>query len=162
MGTDIYVGSGILFSIDDAVDLFFKGFNKKKISLLVSELKSIIENKEEHDFINDIEDIYELKSWFVSFCQKQVNNEYVSEQSLLINIWNVIVEKTKFKNLPEISFEYFTSSRYSGYEVPIETVCVVFNDTDLFETKMSKKGEAVAKAMGLKKIEKTTWTVYSY
>lgn len=161
MGTDIYIKSGILFSIDEAVDLFFKGLNKKKISLLVSELKDLIENKEEHEFINDIEDIYDLKSWFVSFCQKQVDKDYILNQDSLNSVWTAILKKTKF-NLPEINFEYFASNRYNGYEVPVETVCIVFDDTDLFETKMSKKGEAVAKIMGVKKIEKTIWTVYSY
>lgn len=165
MGVDIYIDSGILFTLEDAVNKFFKGLNKKNIAEIVDSCSDIVKDENDLHFLKSIANIEDLKSWFIGSAQKLADeSEYPGyfDEEFLSLIWNRIIDKTKFTNLPQVRFKYFKSNRYSGYDVPTNTVCVVFDDSGLFENKMSTQGKAVAKLMGLKSIEKTTWTVYSY
>lgn len=162
MGIDIYSDGGILFELDEAVNKFFKGLNKKTISEVIEDCLPILAEEDDIHFLKSVENLDDLKSWFIGLAQKSLDdNKYLDEEFLII-VWNKIINKTKFNDLPQVRFKYFTSNRYSGYEVPIDTICLVFNDDDLFEVKMTAKGRAVAKKMGYKEIKKTSWTVYSY
>jgi hypothetical protein len=162
MGVDIYADSGILFTIDDAVSRFFKGLNKKSITEIIDSCTSIITDENDLHFLKSISNTDDLKSWFISFAQKLVDDEGCLDEDFLSIVYYRIIDKTKFKDLPAVRFKYFKSNRYSGYDVPANTICLVIDDTGLFETKMTAQGKLVAKLMGFKNIEKTTWTVYSY
>lgn len=153
MGTDIYTRNGIIFSIDDAVERFFK-MKKKDIATFVEN------HKEEYPNLSSVKTINNLKQWFIDLANSKVSEDYIGNTETLERIWEQIVSP-KFE-LPSVSFEYFTSNRISGYDVPTQTVCLVFSDTGLFETKLTKEGKRVARAMGIKDLQSTTWTVYSY
>lgn len=161
MGADIYADSGVLFTIDEAVNKFFKGLNKKSIADIIESCNSIITDENELHFLKNIANTDDLKSWFISFAQKLVDDEGQLDSDILSVIFYRVIDKTKFTDLPIARFEYFTSNRYSGYDVPTNTICLILDDAGLFETKMTTEGKLIAKLMGLKKIEKTTWTVYS-
>jgi hypothetical protein len=169
LGVDIYIDSGILFTLEDAVNKFFKGLNKKSIAEIVDSCSDIVKDENDLHFLKSIANTEDLKSWFIGSAQKLADesehpgyfNGVLTHEEFLSLIWHRVIDKTKFTNLPQVRFKYFKSNRYSGYDVPANTICVVFDDSGLFENKMSTQGKAVAKLMGLKSIEKTTWTVYS-
>lgn len=155
MGVDIYTNSGILFTIEEAVERFFK-LKKKDIESFKNNFSS-----EKRFDLDKVKTLSDLKTWFLNFASecivKSDYDEYVNGEELG-KVWNQIVKL----ELPEVRFEYFTNNRYSGYDVPTNTICVVFDDDGLFETKMTKEGKKVAKMMGLKDLQSTEWTVYSY
>lgn len=164
MGVDIYTGSGILFTIDDAVSVLFKGITASKIKKLIPEIESQIEDNEK-EALKGISTLSDLAGWFCEYANSKINKEsdYIEDSDKLVEILSTIIDYTKFAGkLPDISIEYFTSNRYSGWDVPVETVCVVLNDSSIFETKLTKRGQALAKLIGSKNVKQTTWTVYSY
>ena len=65
-------------------------------------------------------------------------------------------------DLPEWTIRIFDSSRESGYDVETNVLYIMFEPYDLFETKMTKLGEELAKTLEMKFITETTWTVHSY
>lgn len=162
MGVDIYTSSGILFTLEDAVDKFFKGITATKIKKLIPEIESSLEDDENKENLKAISNIADLKIWFIEFANSKINDDYLQDEDKLSDIFNIILENSKFIDLPDVSFEYFTSNRYSGYDVPTETICVIFSDIGIFETKLTKKGQKLAKLIGHKNVTQTTWTVYSY
>jgi hypothetical protein len=163
MGVDIYTSSGILFTLEDAIDKFFKGITSAKLKKLIPEIESTLEDDEEHKAnLKAISAIADLKIWFNEFANSKINDDYLQDEDKLSDIFNIILENTKFVDLPDVSFQYFTSNRYSGYDVPTETICVIFSDIGIFETKLTKKGQKLAKLIGSKNVQQTTWTVYSY
>lgn len=162
MGVDIYTSSGILFTLEDAAEKFFKGITTAKIKKLIPEIESELENDENKENLKAISNISDLKIWFVEFANSKISDDYLQDQDKLVDIFNIILENGKFSDLPDVSFEYFTSNRYSGYDVPTETICVIFSDIGIFETKLTKKGQKLAKLIGSKNVQQTTWTVYSY
>lgn len=162
MGVDIYTSSGILFTLEDAVEKFFKGITTAKIKKLIPEIESELEDDENKENLKAISNIADLKIWFVEFANSKISDDYLQDEDKLVDIFNIILENSKFADLPDVSFEYFTSNRYSGYDVPTETICVIFSDIGIFETKLTKKGQKLAKLIGSKNVQQTTWTVYSY
>lgn len=164
MGVDIYTRSGILFTVDEAVR-FFKGLSKEEIKSFVEANKSEFCGANGCDSeLTEVKTLSDLKSWFVNLANSKVvkDDDYISDTSALERVWMELAGGRL--DLPEVSFEYFSSNRYSGYDVPTQTVCLVFNDNDLFETKPTKSGKQVAKKLGIKAkdFKTTTWTVYSY
>ena len=65
-------------------------------------------------------------------------------------------------SLPECNFRSFESSRESGWDVETDVVYLMFESAGLFETRMTAEGKKLAKVLGQKSIEETTWTVHSY
>ena len=65
-------------------------------------------------------------------------------------------------DLPDWSIRIFDSSRESGYDVLTDVLYIMFEPYDLFETKMTKLGEELAKTLQMEFITETTWTVHSY
>ena len=56
----------------------------------------------------------------------------------------------------------FDSCRQSGYDVLTDTLYIMFEDYDLFETVMTDLGKELAKTLEMNYVSKTTWTVHSY
>jgi hypothetical protein len=65
-------------------------------------------------------------------------------------------------NLPEWSFRQFDSCRESGYDIMTDTLYIMFESYDLFETVMTDEGKKFAETLGMDSIHETTWTVHSY
>lgn len=166
MGTDIYTKNGILFTVDEAVEKFFQGLKKKDIedfkNNFTTESWQSYSGKLKTD-LEKVKTLKDFKAWFLNFAEKQIvkcdYDEYINGD-ILEKMWNILVSERL--NLPEASFEYFTSNRYNGYDVPTKTICVAFNCHGLFERKLTKEGKRVAKIMKIKDLQPTEWTVYSY
>jgi len=65
-------------------------------------------------------------------------------------------------DLPEWSIRIFNSCRESGYDIETDVLYIMFESYDLFETKMTKLGQELAKTLEMAFITETTWTVHSY
>lgn len=157
MGTDIYTRQGVLFEVSDIVPNLFGRIKNTQVKNIVEKI-----NKHHADVECSSTTSQELCDWFVNLVDKSVGEEgYFSNEDVLISIWNIICKETK-TSLPDVSFEYFTSNRISDYNVPTNVSCLVFSDHNLFKTVMTEKGKQVAKTLRLRKIESTTWTVWSY
>ena len=79
MGVDIYTSSGILFTLEDAVDKFFKGITTVKIKKLIPEIESELEDDENKENLKAISNIADLKVWFIEFANVDTGSfiEYV-------------------------------------------------------------------------------------
>lgn len=164
MGMDISSESGIVFEINEVVPHIFDSFTDSQVKSAVTRLKKKYEkswptSKENLEKVSTAE---ELCNWFLEgIVVKERDYDDDSFDTYNIgDIWEHIMTATKSK-LPDASFEYWTSSRISDYEVPIEVPCIVFEEYGMFETKMTAKGKKLAAALGVKTIQTSTWTVMS-
>ena len=64
--------------------------------------------------------------------------------------------------LPSFSMRMFKNNRISGYDVDLETLYIMFESYDMFETVMTEEGRRVAKELQIDHITETEWTVHSY
>jgi hypothetical protein len=53
------------------------------------------------------------------------------------------------QNCPEWSLRQFDSCRESGYDIMTDTLYIMFESYDLFETVMTDEGKKVAETLGL-------------
>ena len=162
MGMDVYSESGIVCEIDDVLPIF-ESFTETQVKNAVDRLtkkhdKNWPTNK---DDLKNVSTNKELYDWFVSGVVIDEESEEGFDCYHMGQIWDQIMSATKSK-LPPAQFNYWTSSRLSDYEVPIETPCIVFHEHGLFVTKMSAKGKKLAAALGKEEITSSTWTVLSY
>ena len=65
-------------------------------------------------------------------------------------------------DMPEWSLRQFDSCRESGYDIMTDTLYIMFESYDLFETVMTDEGKEFAEKLGVDYINETTWTVHSY
>ena len=65
-------------------------------------------------------------------------------------------------DLPEWTIRIFDNNRETGYDIETDVLYVMFEPYDLFETKMTKLGQELAKTLEMEFITETTWTVHSY
>lgn len=65
-------------------------------------------------------------------------------------------------DLPDWNLRIFDSNRESGYDIMTGVLYIMFDSFGLFETRMTKLGEELAKTLNAESIYETTWTVHSY
>tara|TARA_B100001094_G_C18056545_1_gene732785 strand:- start:508 stop:1005 length:498 start_codon:yes stop_codon:yes gene_type:complete len=65
-------------------------------------------------------------------------------------------------DLPEWTIRIFDNNRETGYDIETNILYIMFEPYDLFETKMTKLGQELAKTLEMEFITETTWTVHSY
>tara|TARA_B110000503_G_C7140794_1_gene410745 strand:+ start:692 stop:1189 length:498 start_codon:yes stop_codon:yes gene_type:complete len=65
-------------------------------------------------------------------------------------------------DLPEWSIRIFDNNRETGYDICTDVLYIMFEPYGLFETKMTKLGQELAKTLQMDHITETTWTVHSY
>ena len=65
-------------------------------------------------------------------------------------------------DLPEWTIRIFDNNRETGYDIMTDVLYIMFEPYDLFETKMTKLGQELAKTLEMEFITETTWTVHSY
>lgn len=171
MGMDIYSEHGVVFTVGELCIRMFGKMKKGFVALAVEGINEYLctKNKDKEfdgplTTLKTIKTAPELVDWFVQFCESQVETEYgegyFSTDEHMSAIFDKLCEIAEI-DLPPATFEYWTRCRLNGYDVPIEEPCIVINDEKLFETKMTDAGKRVAKLLGLRKIESTTWTIMS-
>jgi len=163
MGMDVSSSTGVVFEISDVVPNILESLTDAQVKSSVTRLKKKYEDnwptkKEELDKISSGED---LSNWFLEGIVINEDDEDGFDTYAIENIWDNIMSASKCK-LPDATFHYWTSSRLSDYEVPIETPCIVFEEYGLFTTKMTAKGKKLATTLGVSEISTSTWTTLSY
>ena len=160
MGMDIYSYSGVVAPVSEvASSLFHKAKNEEVVA--VAEAVKIRWEVEDKSGIDGVVDAGSLVAWISDVAERLVDKkgEYIDSIALL-SLFEIICENLKIE-LPAFKFDYWTRSRVSGWEVPVNTPCIVFSNDGLFETKMTKEGKRLAALLGVKKIESSSWTFMS-
>lgn len=162
MGMDIYSKSGVVFTVEDISSMLFGKLDNSSVEKVVGDLNSNwSENWGDKSGLDEVKDSASLSNWLCSFASSLVRDDYLDEINLA-QVWDVITQSMDIADqLPMATFDYWTHSRISGWEVPTEVPCVVFEESGLFETKMTSAGKKFAKLIGQKTIGLTTWTIMS-
>lgn len=161
MGMDIISSSGVVFPVADICVVLFADAKKGPLASAVANIKA--EWKEEWGElqIDKVDTGVDLAEWFSNLVSSQVKDDYLDDR-IVGTVWDLIVEGLGLQGkLPSASFDYWTHSRISGWDVPIEVPCIVFDENGLFETKMTREGKKFAKLIGEQSIKSTTWTIMS-
>lgn len=160
MGMDIYSSSGVVIQVDEAVPAILRKVKKAQIPAVVEAIGSKWKFDDKSG-LDEVKNLESLVAWIVAAAEKMVDKEGGYLDSIaLTDLFEVVCGAVGIE-LPSFSFDYWTHSRISGWEVPTNTPCMVFSDDGLFETKMSKEGKRLAGILGRSEVESTTWTVMS-
>ena len=158
MGMDIYSNSGVVLPVSEVSGTLFGGI--QDVSKIVKALEKSWKDEWGKIELENVKSGEELAAWFTSLADSLVRDDYLDD-SVLTEVWDVITKKSGLaKKLPHASFDYWTHSRISGWEVPTEVPCVIFHEDGLFETKPTREGRKLSKLLG-QEIQLTTWTVMS-
>jgi len=160
MGMDINSSSGVVLPLEDAAPRIFGGSDDSDILKTAESVK----DGWKHGGIEGLENVRDsasLSSWLCEVAERMTNKEegYIDSMALA-DLFEMFAKPLNI-DLPPFYFDYWTRSRINGWEVPIDVPCIVFYEEGLFETKMTKDGKRLAKSLGLKKIELSTWTTMS-
>jgi len=162
MGSDIYTESAVAVRFSDFLDR--KELDKKSLrNAIVDDLikndlvvEGLVEKLPMRDsksvFINKFLDL-------ISMIEGYEQDREHNTKLLTIFCEHVGID---LDNLPECNFRSFYNLRESGFDVEADVIYLMFEIYGLFETKMTKEGKKLAKVLGQKSIEETTWTVHSY
>jgi hypothetical protein len=161
MGMDIYSQQGIVFTVSELLPKIFK-FKKQQLESLISALcKDVFpENEEEKTNLLRTENSEDFIRWFEDLVARSHNGEYYEDTGTLERVWGAATDELGL-DLPNATFEWWDSRRLQGYDVPIQEHCIVLDDSQVFETKLSDYGKKVAKILKQRNLKSTTWTVMS-
>jgi hypothetical protein len=160
MGSDIYTESAVAVRFDDFLDR--KELNKKSvINAIVDDLikANIIPATNHMEFRKDKYSLAEGLVYLISMDEGYEGDRERNTKLLTIFCEHVGID---LDNLPECNFRSFDNLRESGFDVEADVIYLMFEPYGLFETKMTTEGKKLAKVLGKKSIEETTWTVHSY
>lgn len=160
MGMDIISSSGVVVPVEEATPAIFGKFKKAQVAKAIEAVRSGWSLSEK--FPSDgVTDAGSLVSWISDVANGLVDKEGGYIDSLaLVDLFVVLCESLGVE-LPSFEFDYWTRSRISGWEVPTNVPCIVFDNNGLFETKMTKEGKKLAKMLGSSEIKPSTWTIMS-
>ena len=163
MGSDIYTESAVAVAFSDFLDR--KELNKKSI------INAIVDDLIKNDIVVEglveklplRKDKYHLAEGLVDLISMS-DEGYEDDRERNTKILTIFCEHVgiDLDSLPECNFRSFESSRESGWDVEAYVLYLMFEPSGLFETKMTAEGRKLAKVLGKKSIEETTWTVHSY
>lgn len=175
MGTDILHYSGVVVTAEDAIDSLVPTFSRREVSELRPTISSIVE--ELFDALSFLDEEFRteirgniaalkssknIKSLLTTLLYACVHDDDLLGSDILGDLFATIVGPKILRGLPDFSFEFFNSGRLNGYDVPVNVPCVSFDTNGLFKQFLTPAGKRLAKALGLKTIEPTAWTVLSY
>jgi len=160
MGSDIFTESAVAVELRDFLNV--KAVKKKSVRELISNIlyqENLIDNearstmtKTKNDFIDTFVSEASMSEGYEN---DQERNKFMLETfGLHVGI--------DMSDMPEWSLRQFDSCRESGYDIMTDTLYIMFESYDLFETVMTDEGKKVAETLGLDHINETTWTVHSY
>lgn len=161
MGMDIISSSGVVFPVSEFCFVLFSGAKKRSVASVAAKIKAEWKEEWGDPQIDEVKTGNYLAEWFSNLARSQVRDDYIDDRILGV-VWGSIIDGLGLRDkLPPASFDYWTHGRISGWSVPIEVPCIVFDDSGLFETKMTREGKKFAKLIGEQNIRSTTWTTMS-
>lgn len=162
MGVDIYTEKAVAVTVDDFVIKTCK-LKKSRKAIAEALLKEELCGDDQAALM--IERAGFCRDWFGQrFTEDMEDNEgYPANESYLHRLVAILAEGggVNMKKLPSVQFRIFESNRYSGCDVQVGVPYLLFDSYGLFEQKLSRKGLAVQKELGID-VEETEWTTYSY
>jgi hypothetical protein len=144
MGMDVCSESGIVFRATEILPKLFNKINKQQLENVG---KKILETGLDQPKLKNGKD---LVKWFV-------DNGQTEDNETINSILEFCIAELGL-DLPLVEFRMWESSRMSGWQVPAGELCVVFNHHKIFETKLTPYGQKVAKQLGQKSLDLSTWT----
>lgn len=180
MGTDVWSEDGVVMSLGEMAEVI----PQKGVLLVSAAIKKYIKTKVDKKYEKYFKDLAEFNGTHDDLIgallelsrihekPKGKRKENEEEDDFFDNayeydhtghilaIWRVIM-KNLHPDLPVIGeIKVFENPRECGWVVPINEPCFIFDDSKLFKTVLSPKGNKFKKVFG--RCEKTTWTVMSY
>lgn len=177
MGTDIYAQHGVVLSADEVVSAFIPKMTRRELKDLQPTLRELVAEfcEEAHptfidaDSVSDLRAAVEtiktttqLRELVMSLIYAAVSDDSVHMTDRLSDIISTIAGPKIMRGLPDFTFDYFSSGRIAGYDVPLHVPCVVFDSEGLFKQTMTPVGKKLAKALKRSSVAESTWTVWSY
>jgi hypothetical protein len=160
MGSDIFTESAVAVELKNFIDI---------VSIKKKATREIIANVlYQENIINDesFKLMVKNKSGFIEVFLDAISMsdgyENCQERNKFILETFGLHAGIDMSNLPEWSFRQFDSCRESGYDIMTDTLYIMFESYDLFETVMTDEGKKFAETLGMDSIHETTWTVHSY
>lgn len=160
MGSDIYTESAVAVRFEDFLNR--KEIDKKSVR------NDIVDELIQNNIVSSLDHL-SMRDNKTIFINKLVNlvsmsDGYEDDREHNTTLMTIFCEHVgiDLDDLPECNLRYFENSRESGWEVEVDVLYLMFEPHGLFETKMTKEGKRLAKVLGKKSIEETTWTVHSY
>ena len=165
MGSDIYTESAVAVEM---VDFLRRNEIKKKANrqLVANVLyqEKYIDEEALATMIKNRDGFIETFTAELSMEQGEYSSGYENDRERNEFMIRTFCQHTGIDadDLPEWTIRIFDNSRESGYDIMTDTVYIMFECYDLFETVMTDEGRKVAETLGLDCINETTWTVHSY
>lgn len=161
MGSDIFTESAVAVTLINFIDIV--SIKKKGIRELIANILYQEQYIDEKTFAI----MTKSKSGFI---EAFVDNISMGEEGYGIDEERNRVMIETFclhggiclSDLPDWTLRQFNNCRESGYDILTDTIYIMFEPFDLFETVMTDEGKKVAETLGLDYINETTWTVHSY
>ena len=160
MGSDIYTESAVAVELLNFIDIV--SIKKKAIREIIANVfyqEEIIDDESFNVMIKNKSGFIEV---FLDSVSMSDGYENCQERNRFMLETFGLHAGINMSELPEWSLRQFDSCRESGYDIMTDTLYIMFESYDLFETVMTDEGKKVAETLGLDYINETTWTVHSY
>ena len=160
MGSDIYTEKGVAVELETF--LHKKAIKKKEIRTDISNIlfkEGIISEETRNTMIKSRDGFIEGFISGIQITEGYESNEDTNKFMIRTFCLHTDVDPD---DLPEWTLRIFDNCRESGYDVLTDTLYIMFESYDLFETVMTDLGKDLAKTLELEFVAETTWTVHSY
>lgn len=183
MGHEIVSCKGVVFTLNELLSKLMPKISPNSCSSVAIKLKEAlrehflksytgdrfveISSRFMTDRLQEIKQAIQLEEWLRAVFQKCAAD--VGEGGLLDNeeelllVWETFAGANEFAGLPQyVEFYYFNSWRDSGGDVPSGEVLIVFEDSSLFENRLSQRGRELATLVDQESLSVTTFSRLSY
>jgi len=160
MGSDIYTESAVAIELDTFLNR--KAIKKKSVRTDIANTlfkEGIINEEVREQMIKNRDGFIEGFVSAIDMSEGYESNEETNHFMIRTFCLHTDIDPD---DLPEWNLRMFDSCRQSGYDVLTDTLYIMFEDYDLFETVMTDLGKELAKTLEMNYVSKTTWTVHSY
>jgi len=160
MGSDIFTESAVAVELETFLNVdAIKKKAKRQIIANTLYQEKIIDEESLSVMTNNKSDFIET---FISELSMSDGYENCEERNKFMLETFGLHTGIDMSDMPEWSLRTFNSCRESGYDIMTDTLYIMFESYDLFETVMTDEGKEFAKKLGVDYINETTWTVHSY
>jgi len=160
MGSDIYTESAVAVTLLDFINIV--SIKEKAIREIIANVfyqEKIINDESFKVMVKNKKGFIEV---FLNAISMSDGYENCQERNRFILETFGLHAGISMSDLPEWTLRQFDSCRESGYDIMTDTLYIMFESYDLFETVMTDEGKKFAETLGMDSIHETTWTVHSY
>ena len=183
MGHEIVSLKGVVFTLDEVLSkLMPKLASNSCLSLAIQIKQELhkhflerytgdclvdISSRFMTDRLQEIKRASQLEEWLRAVFQKCAGDAgdggLLDNEEELLLVWETLAGVNEFAGLPaSVDFYYFNSWRDSGGDVPSGEVLIVFEDSSLFESRLSQRGKDLATLLDEESLSVSTFSRLSY